>query len=91
MQNFPEGVKFGYNSTTNNYGNEFGVGHTVEFSASNRFRNHFPVFTNCSWNMVYCWVKFEFLPAEFSTFSIVAQQPEKLWTNGDHKHIQSIT
>ena len=62
----------------------------AEFSASNRSRNHLPVFANCSWNMVYCCVKFEFPPAEFSTFLLVAQQPRKLWTNGDHRQIQSI-
>ena len=30
---------------------------TARFSASNRSRNNPPRHSDCSWNLVYCWVK----------------------------------
>jgi len=42
--------------------------------------------------MLYKVVKLwaEFLPAEFGTFWVVAQQPNRLWQNGDHSWIQFV-
>jgi hypothetical protein len=66
---------------------------TAGFSASNWSKTNTPCFSDCRLVMLYKEVKevwAEFLPAEFGMFLLVAQQPEVLWTNGDHSRIQRL-
>jgi hypothetical protein len=66
---------------------------TGRFSASNWSKTNPPCLSDCRLVMLYKGVKYlwaEFLPAEFGTFLLVAQQPEELWTNRDHSRIQRI-
>jgi len=78
----------------NNHGSYQQMDDTVGFSASNRSRTNPQRLSNCSWNLVYWWVKISSLSENFQSrvFSVlaIAPQPKELWTNGEHSRIQRI-